>query len=658
MRKKKLEKTQPAEAPKYSGQQHFVIRAKIQPGNILELDIWENPRLEKRQFICRHFVKKDGEYSTLFMNKQYWKGRTYSGWSSGSLEWILNKGDCYYAYPKSIYMHDRKIINVYFGEVMNVFDIMQLENEKKQEKKTAAQERKEERIEQLMDRVGWLSDDDNFNNWLNTVIFPNRYIFRQNHETKRGYRCHCTTCKSVYFSKEAYKHNTVIECKKCKTASICKTKTFNITEECNILVPQPYDDEKWLLRHFKYIKCSGVLMNKPHCSITQKEKVRMFIGAKTKIYYNQRNTDEIDSEWWDTKNGTVISKKTRLYTGWIKELPASQSFKSTLIAAAGSNDAMDYNELIWTLNERPYLEYLIKARLYKLADIEIKRWGYASRLDLNAQNLSDMLKISPQRVNRLKLLNGGTAALELLQHEEMTGEKISQENIEFADKENLSIRSLYLDRTHMKANKMLGYMKRQLEINKISCGTWLNYYWDYLNMAEERGADLTDDIIRANKKMLEYHNKYLEEKNRAADEKYAAEMSEKYKNISRDYERNKGLFEWTGEKFSVIAPQDCMDIIKEGRALHHCVAASKTYFERMDERESYILFLRRNKSLQAPYYTLEVKINKGIKVVQCYAAYDRQPDIASVRKELAKWKKEIIKREEFKNGRTELQFVC
>ena len=37
----------------------------------------------------------------------------------------------------------------------------------------------------------------------------------------------------------------------------------------------------------------------------------------------------------------------------------------------------------------------------------------------------------------------------------------------------------------------------------------LRYYGDYLQMAEERGMDLTDEIVCRNNRMYEFHNKYL-----------------------------------------------------------------------------------------------------------------------------------------------------
>lgn len=62
----------------------------------------------------------------------------------------------------------------------------------------------------------------------------------------------------------------------------------------------------------------------------------------------------------------------------------------------------------------------------------------------------------------------------------------------------------------------------------------------------------------------------------------------------------------------------------------------------MNRRETFILFLRKKKQRETPYYTLEVKIANGkVKIIQKYAAYDRQPDIGAVNKVLTAWKHDI-----------------
>lgn len=99
------------------------------------------------------------------------------------------------------------------------------------------------------------------------------------------------------------------------------------------------------------------------------------------------------------------------------------------------------------------------------------------------------------------------------------------------------------------------------------------------------------------------------------------------------------------DKFGEFDSVEELNRAAEGRKQHHCVAASDSYFQKMNDHVSYILMLRKNDSKDIPYYTLEVSItDKEVKVIQKYAAYDRQPDIQIVNKVLSEWQKDVEKR--------------
>ena len=81
----------------------------------------------------------------------------------------------------------------------------------------------------------------------------------------------------------------------------------------------------------------------------------------------------------------------------------------------------------------------------------------------------------------------------------------------------------------------------------------------------------------------------------------------------------------------------------DSRKLHHCINSNERYFERMAEKESYILFLRKAAKDQEPYYTLEVEPNGTIR--QKRTLYNRQTaDIAQAEKFLAQWQKQLQKK--------------
>lgn len=86
--------------------------------------------------------------------------------------------------------------------------------------------------------------------------------------------------------------------------------------------------------------------------------------------------------------------------------------------------------------------------------------------------------------------------------------------------------------------------------------------------------------------------------------------------------------------------------IKEGRMLHHCVGndgAGERYYDRIERRESFIMFLRRAEEPEDPYYTLEIEPDGTVR--QKRTLFDRQhEDIEQATEFLQKWQKVIAAR--------------
>lgn len=666
MKRKQLERIEPEQMPEgLTGE--FVMAAvlrEIDECSILELDIWgKENAFGVRPMICRHFLNKHTkEYDTVFMSTQEFKRKTYHAgdWTKLGIGSILSRGSYYYSYYNDEKMvglaKTQRIIKEYTKREewrSAISSVDAIEREIRNERTEKTYQRRIDRVSDAMNKIEPVVDDE-FREWLDEVVFPEKYIFAETRKLKTGYRMKCCACGKTFMIKEKPKHNEEAVCRKCGVKAVVKTRVQYVGKEKKVLVVQKYSEDTWVLRHFRFKKTYGTVCEVTKEYLEELEKVRMLLSAEnaTKIYYGQNNqygADEWDQDWWDTKSGTgmMIDRDFFLYPKGITEAPIKIELKRMLLAGAVQGAELDYNSLVRYFEEYPYMEYLIKGRYYKLANEFLKdRWVCKDEfLDVNADNITDLLRLEPQRAYRLRDMDGGRCALELLQIEERDGIKISQENLEFADKNRLNENRLLIHRTQMGINKALNYIRRQMKRNSMSLSTVLQYYEDYLDMAEERGADITDDIIRANARMVEFHMVYLEEKYREEDETRTKQMEDKYPNIRKDCERNKMLFGWENEQYVLLVPRDTKDIIDEGRSQHHCVAASETYFNKMNQRESFILFLRKKEQEQIPWYTLEVILCRGeIKVVQKYAAYNRQPDIEIVNKILKQWKNEVEQR--------------
>ena len=123
----------------------------------------------------------------------------------------------------------------------------------------------------------------------------------------------------------------------------------------------------------------------------------------------------------------------------------------------------------------------------------------------------------------------------------------------------------------------------------------------------------------------------------------AGELADKYPNINEILSGLDKKYEYGNEIFTVLAPHCIEDILKEGQALHHCIDKKTEYLERINEQETYILFLRKTEQPDKPYYTLEVE--PGGVIRQKRTEYDRQnKDIEEASEFLKEWQREIQKR--------------
>lgn len=75
------------------------------------------------------------------------------------------------------------------------------------------------------------------------------------------------------------------------------------------------------------------------------------------------------------------------------------------------------------------------------------------------------------------------------------------------------------------------------------------------------------------------------------------------------------------EEYFIRAPKNAAEIIKEGHAMHHCVAG-KQYTEKMVKGESYILFIRKKSNPEKSWYTMEMKSDHTVVQVRGFANRD------------------------------------
>ena len=171
---------------------------------------------------------------------------------------------------------------------------------------------------------------------------------------------------------------------------------------------------------------------------------------------------------------------------------------------------------------------------------------------------------------------------------------------------------------------------------------------DYLKMAQNEGLDVTDDIVRLPKDLKARHDELVERINARRDAERVKKEAEKYERLDKKIVKHlpeaKRYF-WENKDYMIIPAGRCEELINEGKTLHHCVGASTRYMEKMAAGESWILFLRKKKELEKPYYTIEISMEDD-KILQWYSEYDRKPDEKQIKKLLDAFKKSIRQKPE------------
>lgn len=162
-------------------------------------------------------------------------------------------------------------------------------------------------------------------------------------------------------------------------------------------------------------------------------------------------------------------------------------------------------------------------------------------------------------------------------------------------------------------------------------------------MAERLGLDTRDAIVYRVNHLQQRHDELVIRLERNDIEKQAVEILKEFPHVDHICQSLREKFEYANEAYAVVAPGGVLDIIVEGRTLHHCVGSSSRYWDRIERNEAYILFLRRKEAPDVPYYTLEVEPDGTVR--QKRTKFDRQEaDIQDVSAFLAEWQKVVAER--------------
>ena len=305
----------------------------------------------------------------------------------------------------------------------------------------------------------------------------------------------------------------------------------------------------------------------------------------------------------------------------------------------------DPEHYLVVLREVPLLEKISKAKLPRLArECTNNYYTFKERFGGSAAtSLTGILGINQEKLKRLRAQNGGLRFLDWLLFEQAANANIPDDVAAWFCAEKIEANDLRFIQGKMKPVQIRNYIRRQMSENDMTSKEILTTWEDYLSMAARFGMDINDAIIYRVRKLKKRHDELARRGSGKDMSLRAGRLLVKFPHVEEIMQSVKKKFEYAGEDYVIVAPSCIEDVLAEGDALCHCISNAERYWDRMEQRESYLLFLRKASKPDKPYYTMEVEPNGTVRQLRTF--YDRQnKDIDKARRFLLAWQKTVAKR--------------
>lgn len=495
-----------------------------------------------------------------------------------------------------------------------------------------------------MDQVPELPKD--WERWVDKSGITQNYIFYkyQKKGVKEGY---CTWCER-YVPVESPKHNQYGVCRRCgrevQYKSRGKAGSFYTDTEYAYLLQRCED---------------GVVMRLFRCqreySRPDYENPELVCRESRRVFFDHDLYNDA-YHWGIYKNDHArwIREGHRLYEGYCKfkgttykrTLPSldRRELKRTglkeLVNCAGK---IDIEEYMIGVRRHPIYEKLSKAGLGFLVVENMDGYERTLKGLRDVRDLAKALGIDKARMKRLRENKGGKMFLEWLRHEKELNTIIPDDVIRYFSGEGISPDDLREMKKRMSERKICNYLKRQSALSGRRAKELISTWEDYIHMASRIGMDTKTELVYKPKDLKKAHDDAVAISGGADVARRAGEIAEKFPDIEKIYEEIREKYQYREKKYSIIVPERIEDIIREGKILGHCLHSSDRYFDRIQTRESYIVFLRYTEEPDRPYYTLEIE--PGGTARQKRTVGDNQnADLEEAKDFIRRWQKEVKKR--------------
>lgn len=451
-----------------------------------------------------------------------------------------------------------------------------------------------------------------FRRWVSHEAAPDNFMIYV--YSKSGAKsAWCTYCEEMVTLKEKPLHGKKGTCPKCH-----KPITYKSSGKIKTLTTGYYDvqlvqniDNGIVIRHFGASKCWQGSLN---ATLYIHENARTLIADGIKRQYLWELYKNVEHRWCKTDFGNYIGWQDGLiYPGNMHHLSKTGLIHSAVPDVVKHNREITAAVVDWLDAERrnPNIERCTKVGLYQLADDMVK--GKAHIKGHNATELTKALGIDRMRLSRLVAHNGGYLYLSYLQFEKAHNTIYSDDILLDLVREKLHPADLNIMLKNMTLVKAYNYLVKQSdEKRQKPLSQALTTYLDYMNMAEKLKMDISLEQIFKPKNLKKAHDQAVDMLNKKGWEETAEKAAKKFPKVNKELPRL-SKYEYKGSAYQIVAPRTITDIVREGSILGHCIHTCDFYYQRIETRESFIMFLRKNSDPDKPWYTLEVEPTGNIR---------------------------------------------
>lgn len=586
----------------------------------------------------RIFIAKT-DYITLALHEESKKR-----WKTGAIDSVLGVGYLYGSERKEMKTGDKKsnqIIIDFINETgintngTAVQCILRHQNNIGHQRLVQRDRKITDPIDARMNHVPQLPED--FKQFIKEeALYKSRYLFYEysRRKIKKGYCSWCNTWVRVSDTE----HNKQGICPHCQSNVTFKSmrKQKYITDNITIEIMQRAGDN-FIIRKFRAARQfrSADNMKKPfEYKDSAYEKERMFfdLDGNTKDSYiwemfKQREVRWVNQSGFSTEQAVLymdnlddILNGTRYqYSGLKRMAQSHHGFEFSAVAFIIAYPSEKYFEYLIKYNLCNVLKDLLKINSYQMYYSCCYRYsgtGQKNLIHADARDIAGLLGIQKYDLKLLQEADANLTGLEFLQYCRNHGIKPVKEMIELIQSvfyESMADIVQFKEYTtihkavrYLSSVKRIGDMKKRAQVWK-----------DYIRMCKQLKYDLNNDFVLFPRDLKLRHDQCVDQINYIESEKKRKTANKSNKEISKMYQQVMKQYSFANDKLIIMVPKDAGEIIYEGQSLHHCVGS---YVQRVNRKETTILFIRKKEDMDKPFYTMEVKDNKVVQVRGLYNA--------------------------------------